>query len=229
MPQPEKRQSTRFLVPTTQTNSGPLQSSNGLMPPRKRRRLHRRWVILLAAGLLVALVSVTVVLWPADCPIRIEWVNTQASGMLDDWGNEAGLVTMRVSNLGPSRVHVDPALPTEVRIETTWVELDDNWRSCVGPGMRAILAPGTAREVLFVLPADAEACRVWLDYDPLSRREYPLSELVKQRIVKHLGTSLRTRVATTPWLAKLIWLDPFNRLRHSPNWQEHTSEVTLPR
>jgi hypothetical protein len=151
----------------------------------------------------MAVVSVTVVLWPADCPIRIEWVNTQASGMLDDWGNEAGLVTMRVSNLGPSRVHVDRALPTEIRIETTWVELDDNWRSCVGPGMRAILAPGTATEVLFVLPADAEACRVWLNYHVVCQAALTLP------LQRSSVTRAVSMVRNPPWSSATTTTNPF--------------------
>jgi hypothetical protein len=201
-----------------------------MQSPATRRLPRRRQVLLLAAGLIAALVAATVVPWPAPCPVQVELVAIEASGLLDDDGSEPMLVTVRVSNLGPSPVSIEGVRPTSVRVGPTWVRLEvDHWLGKVVPGTAARITPGTARDELIVVPAKAEACRVWLKYDRFPRSTAPLSELFKQMIVKHLGARLRTHIATTPWLAKRLWPDPFNRRQHSPRWTDLTVELAMPR
>jgi hypothetical protein len=167
--------------------------------------------LLLLGGLLAAL------FWPLGKhgrPPVLSLGSVEASGMVDDDGQELWLVTLSVSNpvpLGDAPLYLKAGTKrTQARVGSQWVEAD--------AAMETLrLTPGVRRELQLLLPPGTESCRIWVQYTGAlvarGRTTY---------LVRWLPSSIHRKLPARFW----IWAG-FVHYRPNSHWREVEFELPL--
>ena len=154
-------------------------------------------------------VGVLVVLhWPAPCPLDLKFarIEPSGSGILDDAGKELWLVTLTISNQTAGSLYFPGEwMKIEAKARGRWVETENRCNL-------SSISPARKSDVLLLLPADSEACRLRLKY----ARESLLWRVEGE--LWHLGVRLPPRVAR--------WIYPPAGRR--PHWRRLNFELALP-
>jgi hypothetical protein len=181
--------------------------------------MHDRRVLGVAFAVFIA-VALAVVIWssrPVHCPLVLNIVSGEPAGIDDDTGQEMWLATLSLSNSDagpPSPQHSvyfkNGGKGIEVKVGTHWIEVD--------AVLDLALAPGQKHEILLLVPAGTEACRI--------RLKYTGSRLVNGRllwIAERLPQFVRFRMSYKFWR----WV---GLTRYGPNshWRDVILELPLP-
>ena len=157
------------------------------------------------AGLLAAW------MWSSRCPVELKLVSMEPSGILDDTEKEFSLVTLGVRPFHRgSFVFADQYITVEAKVANRWVETRN--RSTL-----IWTEPGNDREVQFLLPFGAQACRLHLKYAP---------ESLSLRLWRHLGLRWQRKVYASPKLVHWFWPKQNSILRS--NWRSIRPELAFP-
>src|SRR5262245_39563322 len=125
----------------------------------------RRRILAVATVTAVA-VALGLFIWTARLdPPALSLISIDHAGIMDDAGAEMRLLTLCVSNSDTrppnpkSVVYIDEddGKPAQARVENRWIEVG----RAVG---RCGLFPGRTHELLLLVPADADCCRVPFRY-----------------------------------------------------------------
>jgi hypothetical protein len=106
-----------------------------------------------AAALLIVYLS-----WPSCGPFEANVVSIEPSGIFDEAGAEFWLVSMNLSNQGNGLILLDSE---QARIEAKVI---DRWVGTPEPFRLSSILPGRPNGAQFLLPANANACRLHLTY-----------------------------------------------------------------
>lgn len=168
-----------------------------------------------AAGVL-ALVAAA--FWPSRCPVDVKLVRMEGSGVVDDDGTEAWLLTLSISNRSGGVLNFPREKPgADASVNSLWVgaqsisAIDD-------------LMPGKEKELLVVVPFRADSCRLQIRY---------LAEPLKLRLTRALGTLGMWRHSWSRALGKRVfpvgWVQPLRSdyVGRSPRWRLVSPEVPL--
>lgn len=113
----------------------------------------------------------------------------EPSGIRDEHGQEALLVTLSVTNRDAIHHWFGAGTNIEAKVANRWVPIEQ-------PFNFGTLPPGKGIHELLLMPANAKACRLRMDH---------LSEHGDSRFLRLMGTSGRRLVSNSPILRKLLW------------------------
>lgn len=167
----------------------------------------RNWLLFAIA----AVVS-TALLWPASIPLQLQLAHIESADVVDDSGNEMRLWTLSITNTDSVWLEVE-------KHPTVEFEADDIWVSAEQELDFGLVAPAQHSTQILLLPADAMACRLRVNYR---------TEPWNARLLQWLGDSGRRQLIRLPWLANLLWTDQWNRFPGPPRWQRAELTVDAP-
>jgi len=174
--------------------------------------MRKRKVVVISTALAGVAILLAMSICPSRCPVELKLVGVEPSGMVNDEGKEAMLVTLSVSNRDSVSVMFETVTTFQAKIGGRWVEVKQAF------GFDRI-APGRKSEEMLVMPGGTEACRLRFNYQ---------SEIWKSRLMESLGPTGRRLVAKSPWLCKWVWPDQYKTMRVPPRWKQITVDVILP-
>jgi hypothetical protein len=181
----------------------------------------RKGVVILA--LVTMVIGIAVFSLGLRSPIELRMTRIEPSGVLDEVGTELWLAACLVSNVSAAAVEFEwGKTEVEFRVAGQWaktetMELLNNPR---------YLAPRGARELLFLVPPPAEACRIRLNYQP---------ELFQWRTWRRLGQSGQKWADKFPRVSRRLWpcgefgeRPPAGRsMRRPAHWRRFTAEAEV--
>lgn len=181
-----------------------------------RRKARRRFAVVV--GLVALGVAITLIVWPASCPISLAISGMEPSGIAEDSGSEFALCYITLRNLSSKFVILNEAsFEVEARVE-------GNWEPVQGSSAGGVRPRGTS-EVLALIPPRADALRLRFAYDTFTR---PFGEKLFESSpglyrglyrVPGVGSLLLSGSYSSRWLNKQL----------NPHWRTAlTPEVLLP-
>ena len=169
-----------------------------------------------AAALALALVAAA--LWPSRCPVDVNLVRMELSGVTDSDGTEAWLLTLSIRNRSAGALTFPKEeIGAKARVSRLWVgtqsisAIDD-------------LKPGQQKELLFLVPFRADSCRLQIKY---------LREPLNLRLTRTLGNLGMWRYSWSRALARRVfpvgWVQPLRAdyVGPSPRWRLVSPQVPL--
>ena len=190
---------------------------------------HRK---LIFSGLATALAVLLVILirpahqWPN--PPHLELVSVEHSGMFDQSGKEAWLVTFNIVNTNSQNQPDSYENSFFAKHERKIIEakVRDHWSVvegatlALGPGEATLsLYPNRHIETYVVVPPDADACRFWFNYAAFTEKKSFKS--IVRTLVSQFPVSIRSR--SPIWFRRWIGYP-----RHVPSeWKEIKLELPL--
>ena len=155
--------------------------------------------------------ALIVSLWLAPRPVEVKLVSVEPAGIIDDSGAQMRLVVLAVRNRDSVNIEFQRNRICEARIASRWAEVSQSF-------YLERLAPGTSSEVMLLLPAYANACRLPLKYQ---------TEMFKWRIWRRVPEGLRGGITKSSRLTKWLW-PKGDSMRKPPRWIESNVDVVLP-
>jgi hypothetical protein len=151
-----------------------------------------------------------------SCPVEVTAVRFEPSGIRDEHGQAALLVTLSVTNRDAIYHVFRAGTNIEAKVANRWVQIGQ-------PFNFGSLAPGKGTHELLLLPGNASACRLQMGH---------LSQHRDSRFLRLIGPGGRRLVSSTPILRKLLWpkqSKPMFLPGVRPEFTEIVFEVELPK
>ena len=128
-------------------------------------------VIAVTLGL-AGIVLIVSLIFRLRCPISVKLVNLEPAGMVDYAGAQLRVATLNVDNRDSGGLEFRKNKTFEARVGNRWIEVDQ-------PFYVDWLPPACQTELLLLMPAGSDACRVRFSYQ---------RELFKWRLWRCLGS-----------------------------------------
>jgi hypothetical protein len=148
-------------------------------------------------------------------PVEVAAVRFEPSGIRDEHGQAALLVTLSVTNRDAIYHAFRAGTNIEAKVSNRWVQFGQ-------PFNFGSLAPGKGTHELLLLPGNASACRLQMGHLPQHR---------DSRFLRLIGPGGRKLVSSSPILRKLLWPKPKPMFLPGvrPEYTEIVVEVELPK
>ena len=155
---------------------------------------------------------------PSPCPIELQVLKLEPSGLVGDGPNEPWLITLRIINREGRYIAFNGDKKVEAKIAGHWIEADKLW------AVDSIMRPGGQRDVRFLLPRAAEVCRLRLKFEP---------EPFKWRFWRRLSLRGHRTADKFPRLRNWVWPPshpqwPASWEPPTGHWRSIRAEVTVP-
>jgi len=251
---PARRPSSRKDLNSFHEAAGlPEQKAGMPQEPAQRSVRHRgstcrlnpvgvtNWMVVrgtrtLAAGVATASVAalIAVLGWPSRCPVEPLLFSKEPVEVYDDAGTQMCLLMLSLRNWETAGIVFDGNAAFEAEVRNRWVEIPN---SLTVGGLAPRGSPRT-NQMMFLMPAAAEACRIRLKYHfapsrarlPLGigdrfARYYPPSELAAG--VQHVTLRFSPRLYSWLWPAPTNASSWWDR-KWPPHWKKMALELKFP-
>ena len=168
----------------------------------------------IAVAGLIGLGILACVVCGKDCPVFLTVIAAAPSGLIDDNGNEYRFLTVRINNTDSGMLTLaEDGIRAEVKVGEHWLPAN-----CPS----SVLDVGRYRDLLVLVPYNAEGCRLGIEYvpEPLSLRSIRACGRVGLR------RFIWWRTMVVRWFP-VRWLAPVRSdyVGTSPEWKHIMPEV----